>query len=1224
MKKTIRQSNRFNALSINLASPEEILSWSFGEVAKPETINYRTQRAERDGLFCEKIFGPEHDFQCSCGKYKGSQYQGIECSNCGVEVTRSTVRRERMGHVDLATPIAHYWYLRKVPSHIATLLNLPAQQVQNVIYFSSYYIKSVNESVRKNLKKEIKREFDEKIQKATQEETHHMLNDQYKGRIVDIESIREHSIIEEARHDRLSQQFPELFEAEKGGEVIFNLLKEIDLKQKEKDIIKELEEASKGQRDKLQRQLLVVRSLLQSGNKPEWMFLTRLPIIPPGIRPVVPLDGGRYASSDLNDLYRHVIVRNNRLKEFIESKAPKIFINTQKRLLQEAVDALFEKEISGKGRGTAGRGKGRQLKAISEYLSGKTGSFRLNLLGKRVDFTGRSVIVVGSHLKLDEFGLPKKMALEIFRPFVIGEVLKRELAYNVRGAQRLLDTEAPVIWEILEKVIQGKYMLLNRAPTLHRQSIQAFKPILVEGLSIELHPLVCTAYNADFDGDAMVIHLPLSKEAQAEAKNILVSTNNIINPASGEINASPAEQDTVLGCYWATVEKEGAKGEGRYFGSVSEAITAYDFGIVDIHAKIKVLASQKEKYGENKEKIFETTVGRLLFNTTLPKEYPFVNETIDKKMIKNVVRGILNTLGKEVLIKHLDPIKNFGFRFASKSGTTFSWNDLQSPEGRAKRIKEGLQESRKIREAYEEGLISLQERKRKSIDLWQEIKEELGQITKDSVPEESSIGDMIRSGARGSFNDLGDMTAMFGVVDSSSGEPIEQPVLSSLKDGISSVEYFNASFGARKGVADTALKTADAGFLSRKLFSVAQEVKIEDADCKTNAGFAIYRQTASGAGDAFSERIYGRFAIEDVIGKNGKAIAKKNDLLDIMLAEQIDADESIEVVRVRSPITCWHARGICAKCYGIDRTTNEIVDIGEPVGTIAAQSVGEPGTQLTMRTFHAGGVAVAGGDITAGLPRVTEVFERRAPKAPAAIAQIDGIVEKIEQHRDGGHTIRLNVGAKKATTAEKNYSISPLRTIKVAVADKVTKGQILTDGAANLEEMLKYCGKEATQEYIFSEIGKVYELQGVSIAPVHFEIIIRQMFSKMLITDPGDAAYIPGEVIDLSELVDLNDCLEAEGLKPAKAESIVTGITNVSVSRSNFLSAASFQNTTSVLIRAAVSGAVDTLDGVKENVIIGRLVPIGSGHEGSKKQAMIKEVQDKIAKELAEKEEMAS
>ena len=1220
MKKIIKQSNRFNALSIKIASPEDVLSWSFGEVTKPETINYRTQRAERDGLFCEKIFGPEHDFQCSCGKYKGSQYQGIECSNCGVEVTRANVRRERMGHVDLAAPVAHYWYLRKVPSHIAALLNLPAQQIQNVVYFSAYYITEVDEEKRKSLLKKIKHEFDEKIQKATQKETHFMLNDQYKSRTADIDSIQENTIIDETRHDRLNQQFPNLFKAEKGGEVIYNLLKKIDLKEKEKEILASFDDANKGQKEKLQRQLLVVRSLIQADNKPEWMFLTRLPVIPPGIRPVVPLDGGRYASSDLNDLYRHVIVRNNRLKDFIESKAPQIFISTQKRLLQEAVDALFEKESSGRSSGGP-RGKSRQLKAISEYLSGKTGSFRLNLLGKRVDFTGRSVIVVGSHLKIDEFGLPKKMALEIFRPFVVGEILNRELAYNVRGAQRLLDAETPIVWEILEEVIQGKYMLLNRAPTLHRQSIQAFKPILIEGLAIELHPLVCNAYNADFDGDAMVIHLPLSEETQAEAKNILVSSNNIIKPASGEINASPAEQDMILGCYWATVTKDAAKGEGKYFGSVSEAITAYDFGIIDMRAKIKVLASDKARYGEYRGKIFETTVGRLLFNVTLPKEYPFVNETIDKGMIKKVIHDILNNFGRETLVEHLDPIKDFGFQYASKSGTTFSWSDLRRPEGRSEKIQEGLEKSNEVRRSYEEGLISLQERKRKNIELWQEIKEDLGQITKDGVPENSSIGDMIRSGARGSFNDLGDMTAMFGVVDSSSGEPIEQPVLSSLKDGVSSIEYFNASFGARKGAADTALKTADAGFLSRKLFSVAQEVKIEDADCGTKIGFNLYRKTASGAGDSFSERIRGRYLVEDVKDEKGSIIAKKNAFIDVALADTIDASEKIESVKVRSPVSCQYARGICAKCYGEDKSTGHIVDKGEPVGTIAAQSVGEPGTQLTMRTFHAGGVATAGGDITAGLPRVTEVFERRAPKAPAIIAHVDGIVESIDTVKDGGHTIRLNVSDKKVTTVDKNYTVSPLRTVQVKVGDKVSKGQFLTDGAANLEEMLKNCGKEITQEYIFSEITKVYELQGVSIAPVHFEIIIRQMFSRMRIVEPGDATYIPGEIVDLAELVDLNECLENEGLKPAKAESIVVGITSVSVSRSNFLSAASFQNTTSVLIRASVSGAKDTLDGVKENVIIGRLVPIGSGHEGSKKQVLVKEVQDEIAEKLAEKEE---
>ena len=1226
MRKTIRKTQRFQSLNLKLASPEEILSWSFGEITKPETINYRTQRAERDGLFCEKVFGPEQDFQCSCGKYKGTQYQGIECSNCGVEVTRSQVRRERMGHIDLAAPVAHFWYLRKVPSRVATLLGLPAQQVKNVVYFSAYYVLSVDEKVRKKMAADIKKEFDEKVSKAGQEETRVMLETLYKDRIQDLDSVQESTIIEETRHDLLSRQFPRLFKAEKGAEVIYKLLKDLDLERKQKEIIKDMEGAGKGATEKLQKQLLVVRSLIQAGNRPEWMFLNRLPVIPPGIRPIVPLSGGRYASSDLNDLYRHIIVRNNRLKEFIETKAPQIFISTQKRLLQEAVDALFEKDNTGRGAMTGGsRGQARQLKPIAEYLSGKTGYFRLNLLGKRVDFVGRSVIIVGPHLKLDEFGLPKNMALEIFRPFVIGEVLDRDLAYNVRGAQRLIETEAPIVWEMLEKVIQGKYMLINRAPTLHRQSIQAFKPILVEGLAIELHPLVCEAYNADFDGDAVVVHLPLSGEAQAEAKNILVSSRNITKPSSGEINATPATRDIMLGCYWATVAKEGGTSEGRYFGSVSEAITANDFGIVDLRAKIKVLASDKEKYGENKNKVFETTVGRLLFNTILPKDYPFINETVEGKVLKKIITDMRDRYGVNTLVEYLDPIKDFGFKFASKSGNTFSWSDIRKPAKREEKIQEGLKKAREIMESYEEGLISLEERKRKNIEHWQQVKEELSQATKKEVPTESSIGDMIRSGARGSFDDLGDMVAMFGIVDSALGEPIEQPVISSLKDGMSSIEYFNASFGARKGLADTALKTADAGFLSRKLFSVAQEVKIEGLDCGTNRGFYLYRQTASGAGDPFSERIRGRFLAEEVKGDDGKALAKKNAYLDVNLVQQIEENESVPSVKVRSPITCRYTRGVCTKCYGEDKAAREVVDVGESVGTIAAQSVGEPGTQLTMRTFHAGGVAVAGGDITAGLPRVTEVFERRVPKAPAVIAHIDGVAEEVERHSDGSHTIHLQPeSSKRASVAEKSHTVLPARIVEVKVGDKVEKGQFLTDGSADLQELLQYGGKEKTQEYIFSEIAKIYELQGVSIAPVHFEIIIRQMFSRVMIIDPGDATYTDGEIINFSELAEVNEKLEEEGKRPIESKRIVTGITNVSVSQTNFLSSASFQNTTSVLIRAAISGAKDTLDGVKENVITGRLVPVGSGHEGSKKHGMVKEVQDEIAKKLAEKEEETS
>ena len=960
MKKIIKKTQRFDSLNIHLASPDEILEWSFGEVTKPETINYRTQRPERDGLFCEKIFGPENDFQCSCGKYKGMQYQGIECANCGVEVTRALVRRERMGHVDLAVPIAHFWFLRKIPSRVATLLGLPTQQLQNVVYFSSYYITRVDETKRKKIKQDVKKEFDEKIKKATQEETRIMLTALHADRINDLEHIQEDTIIEEVKYERLSKQFPGLFKAEKGGEVVYNLLKNFDLKKKEKEILGELDVASKMQQEKLQKQLLLIRSFIQSGNRPEWMFLTRLPVVPPGIRPVLLLAGGQPASSDLNDLYRTVIIRNNRLKDFIATKTPQIFINTEKRLLQEAVDALFEKTSVGRGGAAAGRGQGKQLKPISEYLGGKTGYFRTSLLGKRVDFTGRTVIVAGPHLQLDEFGLPKKMALEIFRPFVIGEALERELAYNVRGAQRLIDTEAPIVWEMLEKVITGKYMLLNRAPTLHRQSIMAFKPILIEGLAMELHPLVCSAYNADFDGDAMVVHLPLSEEAQTEAREIMISLKNIITPASGSINVSPATQDILLGCYWATMIAEGEKGEGRYFGSVSEAITAHDFGIVDLRAKIKVLASDKPKYAEHRGKMFETTVGRLLFNVQLPREYPFVNETITKKTMNAVIQDIINTCGKEVLVRHLDAIKNFGFRYASKSGITFAWFDLKVPKDRDQKIQEGYAESKRIMSEYEEGYISFAERKRKNILLWQDIKAGLTKEVRDTIPVDSSIGNMIESGARGSFDDLGEMTTMFGIVESASGDPIEQPVISSMKDGMSPIEYFNASFGARKGLADTALKTADAGFLSRKLFSVAQELKIEGNNCGTTQGFRLYRKTASGVGAPFCDRIQGRFLVEEVAGGDGTVIAKKNQYIDFELAGKIDKDDSIDSIKVRSPVSCRYARGVCAKCYGEDRTTNEVVDIGEPVGTIAAQSVGEPGTQLTMNTRHAGGVVSVG------------------------------------------------------------------------------------------------------------------------------------------------------------------------------------------------------------------------------------------------------------------------
>ena len=1221
MKRTIRKTNKFDSVSIGLASPEDVLSWSFGEVTKAETINYRTQRAERDGLFCPRIFGPEASMECSCGKYKGAQYHGIICDKCDVEVTHNSVRRERMGHIELAAPIAHFWYFRKIPSRIATLLGLPTQQLQNVVYYSSYYVVSVDEAKKKDFQKKIKEEFDIKAKKAEQKETREMLTSLYKDRVSDLNSIEENIIIDEKKYDRLSKQFPNLFVAEKGGEVIYNLLKNLSLPKMEKKILVDIETASMAQKEKLQKQLIMIRNFIKSGNKPEWMFVTRLPVIPPAIRPVVALDGGRYASSDLNDLYRHIVVRNNRLKEFIETKAPKIFINTQKRLLQEAVDALFDKNTSAAEGPRIGKSQKKVLKPIAEYIGGKSGYFRSNLLGKRVDFTGRTVIVVGPHLKINQFGIPKEMALEIFRPFIIAEALQRELAYNVRGAQRLIDAKTQDVYEMLEKVIKGKYMLLNRAPTLHRQSLQAFEPILIEGYAIELHPLVCEGYNADFDGDAMIAHLPLSYEAQEEAKKIIVSSNNIVKPSSGEINATPSK-DMALGCYWATMIVPGSKGEGKYFGSSSEAITAYDFGSVDLRAKISILVTKKEKHGKDAGKVIETSVGRILFNTVkvLPEDYLFVNEAITKKVLKGIINDIFHTYSREVLVNCLDTIKNFGFKYATKSGVTFSWDNLIEPGNRNEIIKRGFEKSREIYDQYDNGYIALDERKRTNISLWQGIKNELGEEVKNAVEEDSSISDLVISGARGSFDDLGDMVGIFGIVDSASGEPIEQPITSSIKKGLHPIEYFNASFGARKGLADTALKTADAGYLSRKLFDVAQEIYISGTDCGTSRGYKMYKKTASGAGEDFSVRILGRYVSENIEDAKGNVIVKKNHIIDEESAKKIEKEESIESIKIRSPITCTYTDGICARCYGTDRTTNEVVDMGEPVGTIAAQSIGEPGTQLTMRTFHAGGIASVGGDITQGLPRVTEIFERRVPKSPAIIAHVNGHVESIEQHPNRSHTIHL-ITDKKSNTSDIKYNVPANRFIEISVGDEVKKGQFLTDGSADLKEMLEYKGKEDTQEYIFNEISKVYELQGVSISSVHFEIIIRQMFSRQVIKNPGAGNFIEGEVVEKNAVSKLNEEFEKEGKETIETNDVVTRITDVSRSRNSFLSAASFEHTTSVLINAAISGSKDDLSGTKENVIIGRLVPIGSGFEGSKKYKFIEKIRQQVAEELAKKEE---
>ncbi len=1201
MRKTIKKTNRFDSMKLTLASPDDVLSWSEGEVQKPETINYRTQKPERHGLFCERIFGPEQDFQCSCGKYKGIQYQGITCDKCEVEITRSVVRRERMGHISLATPVTHVWYLRKTPSRIAQLLGLPAQALQKVVYYAAYLVISVDEAQRKVYEKQLKGEIDEKLKKAERKETQQMLQSTYRSQVKHLSSINEGSIIDEATYYILTKKFPQLFTAEKGAEVVYNAVKKLDLKKLEKSLEKHIETATVAQSDKLKKRLVLVRSFIQSGNQPEWMFLNHLPVIPPGIRPLVSLEGGRYASSDVNDLYRLVIIRNTRLKNFIQNKAPKIFIDTQKRLVQESVDALLDNSIRYNTANSFNRNQSRQLKSISEYLGGKQGYFRANLLGKRVDYSGRSVIVVGPSLKLDECGLPKEMALELFRPFIIAQILERELAHNIRGATRIIDDRNDVVWEILEKVIQNRYVLLNRQPTLHRQGIQAFKPTLVEGKAIELHPLVCEAYNADFDGDQMAVHVPLSEEAQMEAREFMISKKNIIKPGSGEINVSPTKHDVVLGCYWATAEEKTDSEHVPYFTSINEAVTAYDYGVVTIRTPIIILASEKAKYGSYAGKKMRTTVGRLLFNNKLPKDMPFINEQMTNSALKNLTKTIVKKYNLDEVTIYFDAIKQFGFRFATDSGTTFSWSDLLVPESAKDRIQYGFQETKKVHEQYNQGLLSSDERKRKNIEIWQQIKSEIDVLVKEAIPNDSPIGDMIFSGARGDVNTLSKLVGMLGIVDSAKGDPVEEAITSSIKGGLHPIQYFNFSYGARKGLSDTALKTADAGYLSRRLFDVAQEVVIEGLDCGTTRGFQLFRKTPSGVTLSFAQRVKGRFAATEIVGHKG-VIVKKNQYIDHAEAKQIEDDETIEIVKLRSPVTCRFARGVCIKCYGDDKATDTLTDIGEPAGCIAAQSIGEPGTQLTMRTFHAGGVAAVGGDITAGLPRIQEIFDKQIPKAMAIVSHIDGTIGEVEkQPGDGNMLSIIPVDGKKTPLRDTTYFIPKNRYLIVSKGQDVKKGQFLTDGSADLDKLLIYTNKEFVQEYIFAEVNKVYELQGVDIAPVHFEVIIRQMFSRFIIKDPGDAPFTEGEIIEMSELLTINEKLENQGKNPIKAEPRVTGLVNVSTTRSNFLSAASFQNTTNVLIRSALNGASDTLDGLKENVILGRLVPIGSAFKGSKK-----------------------
>jgi DNA-directed RNA polymerase subunit beta' len=959
--------------------------------------------------------------------------------------------------------------------------------------------------------------------------------------------------------------------------------------------------------------------MMKSGVRPEWMFLTKIPVIPPALRPMVPLDGGRYATSDVNDLYRRVINRNNRLKKLKEINAPDVILRNEKRILQEAVDALIDSSIrhtSGSG-GSVGQIQRRQLKSLADNLKGKRGLFRQNLLGKRVDYSGRSVIVVGPELSLDQCGLPKHMALELFRPFVISELIKRELAYNIRGANRLIEDDIPEVWAILEEVIKGKYVLLNRAPTLHRLGIQAFRPVLIEGNAIQVHPLVCTAFNADFDGDQMAVHVPLGAEAQLEAKEIMASNRNILKPGSGNVVVSIDKLDIILGCYWMTKIVKGAKGEGGYYSSPNSAITAFDFGAVDFRAAINVLATEKLKYKEFNGGIFETSVGRLLFNSVLPSDYPYLNKEIGRKQMGPLVDDLIERYGIDNIPPILDRIKAFGFKYATVSGVTWGIDDVQVPGEKVKVIAEAKQKSAEVQGQFNDGLLSAGERLRKNIEIWHGAKNEIEKLVPETLEKNGSVSDLVSSGARGSLSQITQMIGMKGLIQNTAGETIEFPIISSMKEGLTPIEYFITTHGSRKGLTDTALNTAKAGYLTRKLFVVAQDLIISEEDCGSKDGIVISRTSASGIEVPLVKNIKGRALAEAVKTNGGKLLFDRNHLISKAEAQKIESD-GVQSVKVRSPLTCKSFQGICAMCYGFDLGKNGLVGLGEAVGTVAAQAIGEPGTQLTMRTFHAGGTASVGGDITQGLPRVEELFEKRAPKNPAIICQADGMVTEIKNTGKEKVIVvipEIEGRAKGKKKNETEYVAAYNRMPLIKAGDRVKKGDLLTDGSADLEELFKYAGQDKTLDYIVREVSKPYELQGEAVSRKHIEVILRQMFSRFRIGKPGGTTLSQGDIVDHHTLNKENRAAKEAELDPAEAVLMIMGISEVSLSRRSFFAAASFQHTTRVLVNAAVRGSVDSLVGLMENVIIGRLIPAGTGFKGGPKYDMIQE--NKNAMEMA-------
>jgi len=1183
----------FNEISLRLASPEQIREWSYGEVTKPETINYRTGRSERGGLFDEKIFGPEKDYECYCGKYRRIRYKDIICEKCGVEVTRSIVRRERMGHIELATPVAHIWFLRGVPSRMSILLNISVTDLEKVIYFAGYIITKVHADEKENIISELEKEYKNKVKNSADEETREKLKNLLSVTKKEIGEIYEGKVLNELSFHHYSLKYGTCFEANIGAEAIHSIFKNLDLNKLKVHTETLLEKAGSAEREKLQKRLSLLRSMIYADIRPEWMFLTVIPVIPPVLRPMVALDGGRHATSDLNDLYRRVINRNNRLKKLKEINAPDVILRNEKRIIQEAVDALIDNSIARQNDGAAmSQSQKRPLKSLSDNLKSKQGLFRANLLGKRVDYSGRSVIVVGPKLKLNQCGLPKHMALELFRPFVISKILEAELAFNIRGANKLIEERTPEVWAMLEGVIEGKYVLLNRAPTLHRLGIQAFNPILIEGNAIQVHPLVCQAFNADFDGDQMAVYLPLSEEAQWEARELMASNRNLLKPQSGDPIANPSK-DMVLGAFWMTKSMDGEVGEGKYFSSPNAAILAHEYGIISLRAKVQVLATNKPKYKKFEEGMFETTVGRLLFNSILPDDFAYIGEEITQGRMSSLVDELLTRYGIDATPAVLDKIKEFGYKYATVSGTTWGLDNVKVPEEKKGIIEESRKQESAIRSQWEEGLLSDKEKYQKIIEVWTKAKKDIEKVLPATLDKGGSVYDLFVSKARGSLGQLVQMAGMKGLIQNNQGKILEFPIIPSYKEGLSPIEYFVTTHGARKGASDTALNTAKAGYLTRRLVDVSQDVVVTEEDCGTKEGKIAQKDNVSGIEIPLAKNLYGRVLATDLKDSEGKVLYKKGFLVTKEDSRDIEG-HGFEEVLVRSPLTCKTNHGICRMCYGLDLGRSKLVDLGEAVGIIAAQAIGEPGTQLTLRTFHQGGVA--GTDITAGLPRVEEIFEKRIPKNPATVSQTDGTVIEVKEKENREKIIKVLSDSKEdGKKNEIEYLVPHIRIPNVKAGSSVKKGELLTDGSADIAEVFKYGGKDVVEEYIIREINKVYELQSASVSRKHIEIIIRQMFSRRKIKDTGETNFSQGDIVESSSLAEENRRVEGISGVIAKAEIIALGITEVSLRTKSWLSAASFQNTNRVLIDNAVRGGTDTLRGLKENVIIGRLIPAGTG-----------------------------